>query len=374
MALIKCPECGSKISDKATACPSCGYPIKNKSEKSNIKLVPAKCPSCGANIEVDSNSNKTKCEYCHTTILIDDAIQRLEVEIKNLPKLDSILKIADKHYSNNQFQEAYELYSNASLLDPNNPFVNLRKGVCKYIISDSIERNDKVLLNCFEESIKAEKDEEKRNVLLIEIMNTAQMCEIFARNLYNMKSDSKSDIDELYSVLLTCSLSYELVSIYLKDEENIRICYNNIVLLCNELLKEPFYEVMKNGKKIRKRYSLPINQKNEIDNTRKKYLVLLEKLDSNLANKLDKSYNKIMTDNVSNGRLLLLIISMLALIFFIPIGEPLIVIILLAINTITLIKPIHTKIYKGYSKLGLFISILILAFCLIYYLSWMNNL
>ena len=27
MALIKCPECGKEISDKAAACPSCGCPI-----------------------------------------------------------------------------------------------------------------------------------------------------------------------------------------------------------------------------------------------------------------------------------------------------------------------------------------------------------
>jgi DNA-directed RNA polymerase subunit RPC12/RpoP len=28
MALIKCPECGREISDKAAACPECAYPIK----------------------------------------------------------------------------------------------------------------------------------------------------------------------------------------------------------------------------------------------------------------------------------------------------------------------------------------------------------
>jgi uncharacterized paraquat-inducible protein A len=27
MALITCPECDAKISDKAHACPSCGYPM-----------------------------------------------------------------------------------------------------------------------------------------------------------------------------------------------------------------------------------------------------------------------------------------------------------------------------------------------------------
>ena len=27
MALIQCPECGGKVSDKATACIHCGYPL-----------------------------------------------------------------------------------------------------------------------------------------------------------------------------------------------------------------------------------------------------------------------------------------------------------------------------------------------------------
>lgn len=30
MALIKCPECGKEISDKATNCPNCGYPISSE--------------------------------------------------------------------------------------------------------------------------------------------------------------------------------------------------------------------------------------------------------------------------------------------------------------------------------------------------------
>lgn len=29
MALIKCPECGKEISDRAGACPNCGCPINN---------------------------------------------------------------------------------------------------------------------------------------------------------------------------------------------------------------------------------------------------------------------------------------------------------------------------------------------------------
>jgi len=36
MSLIKCPECGKEISDKAVACPQCGYPIGNVSFNTSI--------------------------------------------------------------------------------------------------------------------------------------------------------------------------------------------------------------------------------------------------------------------------------------------------------------------------------------------------
>lgn len=35
MALIKCPECGKQVSDKANACPGCGCPISSTSSVSN---------------------------------------------------------------------------------------------------------------------------------------------------------------------------------------------------------------------------------------------------------------------------------------------------------------------------------------------------
>jgi DNA-directed RNA polymerase subunit RPC12/RpoP len=41
MALIKCPECGKEISDKATACPNCGNPMNQQEEY-------LCCPKCGS--------------------------------------------------------------------------------------------------------------------------------------------------------------------------------------------------------------------------------------------------------------------------------------------------------------------------------------
>ena len=43
--MIKCPECGKDVSDKATACPNCGCPIKKETEVSEKYLC---CPHCGS--------------------------------------------------------------------------------------------------------------------------------------------------------------------------------------------------------------------------------------------------------------------------------------------------------------------------------------
>ena len=52
MAIIKCPECGHQISDKAETCPACGVKIKD-----NI----VRCPHCG-NVYL---KDQTICPSCH---------------------------------------------------------------------------------------------------------------------------------------------------------------------------------------------------------------------------------------------------------------------------------------------------------------------
>lgn len=52
MAIIKCPECGHEISDKAPFCPSCGIAISGK-----IKI----CPVCGKAYFAD----QPECPQCH---------------------------------------------------------------------------------------------------------------------------------------------------------------------------------------------------------------------------------------------------------------------------------------------------------------------
>ena len=85
MSLIKCPECGKEISDKASACPNCGCPSiewKNKNLKSDAQI---ECEGVGEIIfdiiqkhspndkvgMITELSNRAGCELKEASIIID---------------------------------------------------------------------------------------------------------------------------------------------------------------------------------------------------------------------------------------------------------------------------------------------------------------
>ena len=56
MALINCPECKNKVSDKANACPHCGFPIEEY--LNNIKKHGEHKMSMEFDVSVDDNDEK----------------------------------------------------------------------------------------------------------------------------------------------------------------------------------------------------------------------------------------------------------------------------------------------------------------------------
>ncbi len=72
MALVKCPECGKKISSKASSCPGCGCPQREPSIKKN--KVGKTCDSCGG--EIKDWSGELRCWTCGN--LYDSAGNLLE--------------------------------------------------------------------------------------------------------------------------------------------------------------------------------------------------------------------------------------------------------------------------------------------------------
>jgi predicted nucleic acid-binding Zn ribbon protein len=55
MALIRCPKCGNKVSEKASSCPHCGHSLSKNLQKEKLK-----CPECSSELP----DNATSCPNC----------------------------------------------------------------------------------------------------------------------------------------------------------------------------------------------------------------------------------------------------------------------------------------------------------------------
>ena len=74
MALIKCPECGKEISDKAPACIHCGYPLANTQQNVTETVPPQSSNSIPKEninnskgfsvVSIDENTVSLQCEKC----------------------------------------------------------------------------------------------------------------------------------------------------------------------------------------------------------------------------------------------------------------------------------------------------------------------
>lgn len=110
MALIKCPECGEKISDKASACIHCGFPLNLLNESSE------------AEIREKSEELHLTGEKGYSLELLDYGSKKVQVAVA----LKSILRMKDA--------EALELVANVPCY--------LFKGKPEHIIAPLIERLD----------------------------------------------------------------------------------------------------------------------------------------------------------------------------------------------------------------------------------------
>ena len=61
-----------------------------------MKLKAAKCPSCGANLKLNPNDEYAECEFCHTNILIEDAVAKYKLELSGNVKVSGIKDNEDR--------------------------------------------------------------------------------------------------------------------------------------------------------------------------------------------------------------------------------------------------------------------------------------
>lgn len=295
MALIKCEECGAKISDKASACPKCGCPLSagEETKKSKIRIVAAKCPSCGANIDVDKDETKTKCKFCHSTVLVDDAIERLkieitgEIEVKNIPKLKALMENGARYYENGEYDEAYKQYNKAVELDPENYVAVLRNGICNTLDTNYLGYN----LNPLEGGIKGairllgdDASDDNYNQVAKEGFRAAQLMVNFANNFYKKGLCDYKDMLDNQQKLLNCLSIYAITEHVSKDNELKKQILNEQVKLAEALIASRKYRTgrYKNGNEIIGTY-VPTKS--------------IEKDLYNLRNEAAEKYNKLVPAN-----------------------------------------------------------------------------
>lgn len=110
MAIIKCPECGKEISDKATSCPNCGFPlIKGQPEKEKSKEYTVEIND---SMYIQATSEKIKVFYNHNQIMespVDDfVLNYLKEEPDDFGR--NQLKIA---FSTPNYKDSFKICVNA---------------------------------------------------------------------------------------------------------------------------------------------------------------------------------------------------------------------------------------------------------------------
>lgn len=108
MALIKCPECGKEISDKAETCPNCGYPIVEKVDEANTNMVNEEIIVSEVNQTEKKRLSKrgmiTIAVIVTAIILVGVAYFALTANARNY---DSAIKL----FENEKYQEARDKFS-----------------------------------------------------------------------------------------------------------------------------------------------------------------------------------------------------------------------------------------------------------------------
>ena len=208
-----------------------------------MKLVSAKCPNCGANIEVDQNSDKTKCEYCESPIIVEDAIEKYKVElsgevtVKNLPQVDALIKNANRAFDSKDYQEAYDKFDRVLDLDPDNMVSLFKKSLCKYYNSNHLENNISILKKALDNVIGSGINKEELHNYLM--------------NIFSILKDVENDLDKTYinkvpNISNLRELNIRLDEIYTYKKELLnkiddidfkKIIIDDIIYSCDLLLK-----------------------------------------------------------------------------------------------------------------------------------------
>lgn len=214
-----------------------------------MKIVAAKCPSCGSNLKVDENRESTICEYCKSTIIVDRAVNKYKLEssgdftIENLPKIESYLRIAERSFNSEGYEEAYRLYKEVLTIDPTNSLALLRYAICKSLLNNYIDYKLDYLNKTIKEVINSIKEDENKEVLegyIKESCNAIDKSFAEVRKYINYNIVNASELMEIQSKLISIVTCYETLLEYTVD--NKKYIIQKIVPVLDVLIKDKDYK------------------------------------------------------------------------------------------------------------------------------------
>ena len=113
MALIKCPECGAEISDKAPKCPKCGRSIKNNNKKIVIALISIVLVLAIVTLSNKHNSNSENDKLPKTNNVDNELIGTWEISGMTMGDSRSVV-------TKNQFQESGDEFNGKLIIKDEN--------------------------------------------------------------------------------------------------------------------------------------------------------------------------------------------------------------------------------------------------------------
>lgn len=196
-----------------------------------VKLVSAKCPSCGASLKLSKDDEQTKCEYCHQTIIVDEAIACYKLKISGTVSIEGIETNSDLIDSANELLEMKEfLKAKRKFLMFSEKFPNNYQGwlgllICRtrnFTIKDNNIMFENDVNKYYEHFLKVAPDDVKSDyVEVIEnYLHPAADIKQVAKNIVGKSKKISFKIDPKYRpyivpiIFFTCGLSLLTNSIF----------------------------------------------------------------------------------------------------------------------------------------------------------------
>lgn len=230
-----------------------------------MKLVAAKCPSCGASIDVDKDSDSTKCEYCHSRILVEEAIEKIkiDVEIKNLPVYENYVKLGDRYYSESLYEEARVEYKKALELNPNDSQLIFREKLCRACTTNFNTTDENLILNAFNEIKNSYINKDELNKYVSECLKGLLHIVSISISYHNSVDLYYDGVIRIHVKVLNCSNIIKYFDDFIdKNNSELRLSYLEILIISLHFLATDLI-YKDNGTRKKAVYYIPFKEKRE---------------------------------------------------------------------------------------------------------------